>query len=87
MTPSANITYNSTDNYTFCGATPTPGQISYLSGVTSDIQTQIASCAPKASPTFTGTVLVSLPGGTSPVVINFPTCMGFADDLCGARMI
>ena len=47
--------------YKFCGATVT--ELGYLTGVTSAIQTQLNNLAPKASPTFTGTVTV--PGLTS----------------------
>ena len=42
ITPTANITFSSGNNYTFCGATPT--QIGYLNGVTSAIQTQLGTC-------------------------------------------
>ena len=54
-------------------------ELGYLSGVTSGIQTQIGNCAPKVSPTFTGTV--SLPGAISTPVINFLTSVGLTSDL------
>ena len=79
ITPTANITFASGNNYTFCGATPT--QIGYLNGVTSAVQTQINNLAPKASPTFTGTVTVpgltstgNLACGTNSVTCGTLTC-------------
>ena len=57
------------NSFTFSGAKPS--QIGYFSGLTSSIQTQLSNCAPKASPTFTGTV--SIPGATFTGVLTFPT--------------
>jgi hypothetical protein len=71
------------DTYTFSGAKPS--QIGYLSGVTSSIQTQLNNCAPKAHPTFTGTV--SIPATTSTGVITFANSMGLGTDLSAARMV
>lgn len=42
--------------------TVTPSQVGYLSGVTSSLQTQLDAKAPKADPTFTGTVTVGANG-------------------------
>jgi hypothetical protein len=50
------------------GVTATTAELNYVDGVTSDIQTQIDSKAPIASPTFTGTV--TIPTGAS---ITAPT--------------
>jgi hypothetical protein len=38
------------------GVTATTAELNYVDGVTSDIQTQLNALAPKADPTFTGTV-------------------------------
>ena len=87
----------STNTYKFCGALPT--EIAYLSGVTSSISTQlnnqqslitalqssVTSCAPKASPTFTGTV--TIPGATRTGIISFPTSMTLATVVSAARLI
>ena len=53
--------------------------------MTSSIQTQLNNCAPKANPTFTGTV--SIPGASFTAVLNFPSTMTLATDLSGARIV
>ena len=53
--------------------------------MTSSIQTQLNNCAPKANPTFTGTV--SIPATTSTGVITFANSMGLGTDLSAARMV
>ena len=49
------------------------------------MQTQLNNCAPKANPTFTGTV--SIPGATSTGLITFANSMGLGTDLSAARMV
>jgi hypothetical protein len=54
------------------GVTATATELNYTDGVTSSIQTQIDTKAPKASPTFTGTV-------TAPSVIITTANIGTVD--------
>ena len=58
---------------------------SYLSGVTSSIQTQLNNCATKANPTFT--VTVTIPGATSSGVLTCISTMGLDTNLTGARVV
>ena len=84
QTLTGNLSFSS-DTFTFSGAKFKPSEIGCLSGVTSSIQTQLNNCAPKANPTFTGTV--SIPGATSTGVITFPANMTLDSDLTGARIV
>lgn len=55
---SLGITATSTELNTLDGITATTAELNYTDGVTSNIQTQIDTKAPTASPTFTGTVTI-----------------------------
>ena len=73
----------SSDTFTCSGAKPS--EIGYLSGVTSSVQTQLMNCAPKANPTFTGTV--SIPGSAFTGALNFPSTITLGTNLSAAKMV
>ena len=60
-------------------------QLNNQQSLISALQSSVTSCAPKASPTFTGTV--TIPGATSTGIISFPTTMTLATDISAARLI
>ena len=64
QTLTGSITFTN-NNHTFAGATPT--EISHLSTVSSNIQTQLNTKAPLASPAFTGNPTL---GGQSLATVN-----------------
>ena len=57
------ITSTAAELNTLDGVTATTAELNYVDGVTSNIQTQIDTKAPLASPTFTGTITVAAMDG------------------------
>lgn len=59
------LTATATELNKLAGSTPSTTEINYLTGVTSAIQTQLNLLAPKANPTFTGTLTAAAVSCTS----------------------
>jgi hypothetical protein len=71
------LTVDSTELNKLDGVTTTTAQLNYLNTSSSDIQTQLNTKAPSASPTFSGNVDISLVSNSGLVTIETPDGNGF----------